>query len=243
MNSSKNNNDIIKKIESEMVKYTDLLTINTVENNENFIPINPTVIPNGYMANFSDMENVTGKNPLVRESIYTKLQTAQRILTEKNPNLTLYATYGYRSLDVQTKIFLDVLSKTNKEFFPNPIELYEEIHRYIAVPTVAGHPTGGAVDITIKNISTGKQLNFGSELYDFSNKLCYVFYKPLEDKAIENRSLLREVMIGAGFAPFDGEWWHFSYGDKEWAYYYNQKNAIFEQKTIRYFENFKDTHI
>jgi D-alanyl-D-alanine dipeptidase len=36
-------------------------------------------------------------------------------------------------------------------------------------------------------------------------------------------------MLGVGFAPFDGEWWHFSYGDKEWAAYYNKPNAVYEQ--------------
>jgi D-alanyl-D-alanine dipeptidase len=36
-------------------------------------------------------------------------------------------------------------------------------------------------------------------------------------------------MTSVGFAPFDGEWWHFSYGDREWAYFYKKKNALYGQ--------------
>ncbi|QQR69366.1 MAG: hypothetical protein IPI58_01405 [Alphaproteobacteria bacterium] len=36
-------------------------------------------------------------------------------------------------------------------------------------------------------------------------------------------------MTSVGFAPFDGEWWHFSYGDREWAKYYGRSHAIYSQ--------------
>ncbi len=36
-------------------------------------------------------------------------------------------------------------------------------------------------------------------------------------------------MLTAGFAPFDGEWWHFSFGDREWARFYGAENALYEQ--------------
>jgi D-alanyl-D-alanine dipeptidase len=227
----------IKKIESKMVTYTDLLSVPTKENGEECITIDPKVIPNGYMSNFSDMEKITGKNPFVRKSVYEKLQSAQKLLSEKHPNLSLYVTYGYRSLEIQTAIFLEVLAKTNHKFFASPVDLYEEIHRFIAVPTVAGHPTGGAVDLTIRDTTTTTELDFGSKLYDFSNKLCYVFYEPLATGAIKNRALLRETMLAVGFAPFDGEWWHFSYGDREWARYYNQKFAIYDQLPVSHFKS------
>ena len=41
--------------------------------------------------------------------------------------------------------------------------------------------------------------------------------------------MLREYMIKEGFAPYDGEWWHFSYGDKEWAFYYDKEKALYNQ--------------
>jgi len=36
-------------------------------------------------------------------------------------------------------------------------------------------------------------------------------------------------MVEAGFAPFTGEWWHFSYGDREWAAIWGRDAAIYEQ--------------
>jgi hypothetical protein len=40
---------------------------------------------------------------------------------------------------------------------------------------------------------------------------------------------LSPIMTKEGFAPYDGEWWHFSYGDKEWAFYYKQDKALYNQ--------------
>jgi D-alanyl-D-alanine dipeptidase len=34
-------------------------------------------------------------------------------------------------------------------------------------------------------------------------------------------------MVAAGFAPFYGEWWHFSYGDREWAAVYGEPAALY----------------
>ena len=64
---------------------------------------------------------------------------------------------------------------------------------------------------------------------DFNNPNIQVFSKNISKIAKNNRMLLRELMLKNEFAPFDGEWWHFSYGDKEWAYYYQKKAAIYTQ--------------
>ena len=42
-----------------------------------------------------------------------------------------------------------------------------------------------------------------------------------------NRGLLQDAMVAAGFAPFYGEWWHFSYGDREWAAFYYRPAALY----------------
>ena len=34
-------------------------------------------------------------------------------------------------------------------------------------------------------------------------------------------------MVAEGFAPFDGEWWHFSYGDREWAAFYGLSQTLY----------------
>jgi D-alanyl-D-alanine dipeptidase len=68
----------------------------------------------------------------------------------------------------------------------------------------------------------------GTKIWQFDHD-SYTFSPFVSKQAQINRQLLRKVMLEVGFAPFDGEWWHFSYGDKEWAKYYSQSYAIYEQ--------------
>jgi len=220
------------KLRKQIVKYKDLLSISTQDNNELFIKLNPKIIPNGYMSEMDDMEVITGKQIFVRTSVFEKLKQAQKKIKETNPDYTLYVTYGYRSLEVQTKKFLEQLHIAAKRHFRHAVDLYEKTHKLIAVPTVAGHPTGGAIDIVIKNTRTNQVLDFGSKQYDFLTKDCDVFAPKISAMGKANRVLLRELLMDCGFAPFDGEWWHFSYGDREWAYYYKQDKAIYSQKKV-----------
>ncbi|MDG9793800.1 M15 family metallopeptidase, partial [Brucella anthropi] len=136
--------------------------------------------------------------------------------------------YGYRHLDIQTKKFE---AEKARVLAGSPtlsgIELLETIHRFIAVPEVAGHPTGGAVDVRIVD-ENGRALDMGTALMDFSPDT-YVSSPFISREAWQNRQLLRACMVKSGFAPFEGEWWHFSYGDREWARYYCKPSALFTQ--------------
>jgi len=224
--------NIYQKLEQNMVKYQDLITVPIIENDESFVLVDRNVIPNKYLPKMSDMEKIIGKKIIVRKFVYEMLKTAQQILQKESPRLSLFLTYGYRSLSIQTTKFLERLRDCSTTFIQDPVDLYEEIHRSIAVPMVAGHPTGGAIDITIINTKTNKFLDFGTKQYDYTTKDFYVFSPNISNKAKDNRILLRSLMMRVGFAPFDGEWWHFSYGDREWAHYYKKKNAIYIQKVL-----------
>lgn len=222
------------QLENKMVKFQDLLSIKVKANNEPLMIIDPKIIPCGYLKNMSDMKKLFKNKIIVRKRVYKKLIKAQKDLKKINPSFSLYITYGYRSPAIQTRLFLKQLTRIScLKFFPNPFELYEEVHRFIAVPTVAGHPTGGAVDVLIDNADRKRFLDFGSKIYDFSTKKCYAFFPNISKQAKNNRLLLRKIMLENGFASFDGEWWHFSYGDREWACYYKKKNAIYNHVLIR----------
>lgn len=212
-------------LESQLVKYKDLKKIKVKECGEPLIVLSN--IKNGYQSEFNDMENILGKKILLRQTAVKKLILAQKLLKKMKPFWQFLVTYGYRSNEVQKKYFNRALKKLRLEY-QNKNLLYEAIHRQIAIPEVAGHPTGGAVDLTIIN---NKQINMGTKIYDFNNKDIYTFTPFIPLKAKKNRLLLRAVMLKAGFAPFDGEWWHFSFGDKEWAFYYKKSAAIYGKTT------------
>lgn len=220
--------DIYKKLESTMVTHRQLMTVEVQECGEPLVTLNRT--RNFYLPQRSDMIEMFGEVLVVRESVRQKLENADAFIRSRRPEVTLLVTYGYRTLEIQTLSFLAQLQKTTTKFYKDPYELYENVHRLIAVPTVAGHPTGGAVDVLIVNRQTGLPLNFGPEIYDFTTKDIYALSPYIGQEAQKNRKLLRDAMMTQGFAPYDGEWWHFSYGDKEWAFYYKQPHAIYEQK-------------
>lgn len=219
----------LASLEDRMVKYKNLCGVSVKENGEEFGFLNKYQIPNGYKKGVLDVKKIFGPNILVRKSVCQKLLEAQKQLQKEYPNLTFYVTYGYRSLKVQTERFITILKSVDSSFYPNPTDLYEEVHRCVAVPTVAGHPTGGAIDVIIKDKTYGKPLDFGSKQYDYSTKGSYVFFPNLNKIQKANRALLRKVLLKTGFAPFDGEWWHFSYGDCEWAFYYKKGQTIYSQ--------------
>lgn len=207
----------------KQILYRDLLTVAIRENGEALIPCVTDNIRSEYIQGMDDMNKFYSGNILIRKTVFDKLLQAQKILKRKHPSLILHITYGYRNLAVQSKKFQEQLIRIAKiRYWDDPLMLYEEVHKYVAVPSVAGHPTGGAVDVQIQS------LDFGSTIYDFSSE-CNFFSTTISSEQKKNRILLRNIMMTVGFAPFDGEWWHFSYGDREWAYYYGKPFAYYAQ--------------
>ncbi|QIL69113.1 M15 family metallopeptidase [Diaphorobacter sp. HDW4B] len=82
------------------------------------------------------------------------------------------------------------------------------------------HSTGGAVDVEIVD-GHGKVLDYGMEIRDWSvvePALCAPLCPSLTEAARCNRSQLAQLMEREGFAAYEHEWWHFSYGDQYWAH-------------------------
>ena len=177
----------------------------------------------------SDMYAYTKNSFFLRKSCIKMLKKASDFLKKVLPNAKLLLVYAYRHPDVQQKYFCEQCDLMKQKYdFLEKEQLFEMVHQLIAVPKVAGHPTGGAIDLTIQ--VEGKTLDMGTKIADFSDsEKIKPFSKQITDVQQKNRLLLRSIMVQAGFAPFDGEWWHFSYGDKEWAGYYKKPYAIYEQ--------------
>ena len=70
----------------------------------------------------------------------------------------------------------------------------------------------------------------GSKVLDYTNsKISYTYSPEIKEEHKKNRMFLKSLMENENFAPYLGEWWHFSYGDREWAKYYNKQYAIYQQ--------------
>ena len=77
----------------------------------------------------------------------------------------------------------------------------------------SSHSRGSAVDVTLIDMKTGKELDMGSP-FDFFGEASHPDYRGISDEQYENRMLLQKAMIRGGFEPLDCEWWHFRLKDE-----------------------------
>jgi len=86
---------------------------------------------------------------------------------------------------------------------------------YVANPAKgSNHNRAIAVDLSIIDLKTGKEIDMGTTFDNFTDTAGYDF-NFADAKIHENRKTLREIMIKNGFSPIANEWWHFSWRDKE----------------------------
>lgn len=132
-----------------IAQYPDLLRIKEAENNEPFVNLQSSPVPWEFDERFQVMASVLPGQIIIRKSVRSLLEQAQENLRKTRPDSRLLVTYGFRTLEIQTRMFLRFLIEECAEFVPDPVKLYDKVHKKVAVPTVAGHPTGGAVDVTL----------------------------------------------------------------------------------------------
>jgi D-alanyl-D-alanine dipeptidase len=211
----------------DILNYYDLAKIKAGENGENLISLNKTIPDIVCHYEKKDMLKYVGDEIFVRSTVADMLGKVSINLKNINSNYSLKVVYGYRHPEIQEAYF----EKRKAEIFAqepglSKEELLVKTHLFVAAPDVAGHVVGGAIDITITT-PTG-DLDMGTAIADFSDdKKIQTFFLGLSETQKNNRMLLHDLMIKFGFAPFYGEWWHFSYGDKEWAAFYEHENSIY----------------
>ena len=72
------------------------------------------------------------------------------------------------------------------------------------------HNRGSAVDLTIIDLRTGKELNMGTGFDNFTDSAHHSF-KNLPEEILKNRILLKSVMEKHGFKALETEWWHYTF--------------------------------
>jgi D-alanyl-D-alanine dipeptidase len=109
---------------------------------------------------------------------------------------------GYRPWYV-TKIFWDATPNDKKIFVADPA-------------TGSNHNRGCAVDLSLYDLKTGKEVKMPSG-YDEMSHRAYADYPGGTAAERARRDLLRRVMEKQGFTVYPEEWWHFDY--KDWKQY------------------------
>ena len=95
-----------------------------------------------------------------------------------------------------------------KPFFYPDLEKQELFNKgYIAKQS--SHSRGSTVDLTLLNMTTGREVDMGGP-FDFFSELSHPDYRDITEEQYNNRMMLQQVMVRNGFEPIDCEWWHFT---------------------------------
>ncbi|MES2875975.1 MAG: M15 family metallopeptidase [Patescibacteria group bacterium] len=178
-----------------------------------------------------DMKHLTGETIYVRDMLAEKLAKVNRELGRSS--MRLLVTYGYRHPEVQ-RAYFEVRREEIAQY--NPLMIGEELdaytHNFVAIPSLGGHPAAAAVDLTILD-RDNIPLDMGTGIADYTDpEKIRTDHPGLTYRQIGNRAILHDAMVDENFAPFYGEWWHFSYGDREWGAFYDTP-ALYDQVDFR----------
>lgn len=134
---------------------------------------------------------------ILRAGVAQQLSQVQTDLEKQGLGLKVYDCY--RPLAIQKVLW---------KIKPDP--------RYVADPVGGSrHNRGASVDVTLID-RTGKELPMPTEFDDFSDRASRT-YNNLPENVRQNRQLLEDAMVKAGFTPLVTEWWHFD--GKGWQNY------------------------
>lgn len=127
-----------------------------------------------------------------RKATAQALVAAQKDFVARGYSLKLFDCY--RPLSVQKKMW-KILPGTH----------------YVANPAKGSkHNRGAAVDLTLVEIATGKEVDMGTPFDTFSPK-AHHSYTDLPKEVLVHRQLLKEVLGKHNFKPIFSEWWHYEY--------------------------------
>ena len=175
------------------------------------------------LKDLRELESIKFSRPdgtyYVREEVWSKMKRiAEKV---KKDGLGIMVFSAYRSIESQESLWQDALVETRRK---NPdIKDEQEIIRitekFVARPENSPHCTGGSIDVVFYDLITGESLDFGTNEQNKHTEVSYTDYPILSPEAKKNRSLLEQVFSDKGFTNYPLEWWHYSYGNHEWAAY------------------------
>ncbi|ARG97728.1 M15 family metallopeptidase [Legionella micdadei] len=172
-------------------------------------------------------------SPLIygRNAVLKRLLKAVELLPQEYSFL-LWDVYRPRA--IQAALF-EWMRKEILVKFPhlNDQENFEETKKYVSLPAKVGdaycppHLSGGAIDLTLCETTSGKELDMGTPFDDCTTRAHRDYFDQManlsfEEKSIkQRRQLLRRVLEKVGFTSYQYEWWHFDFGNLFWSRIHN----------------------
>lgn len=163
------------------------------------------------------------KRMLARKEVIDRIRRAHGLLPDPF-SLTVLDTW--RSTDAQRE-----LGRIYRKIYPDLDASY--VSDPDDTELLAPHTLGAAVDLTLS--VDGHPLPLGSDFDQFDATAGVMHLERKGDLSEQEelnrdlRRLLGKVMLAAGFAPLESEWWHWSYGDQRWAAFTGKQETLYSQ--------------
>lgn len=171
----------------------------------------------------------------LRQSAYNKLVKAEASLP---PGMHFCLYEGYRSLKLQQSLFEQHYAKVKKlhpdwskeKIFIETTKLVSPVRNLDGSKNIPPHSTGGAIDVYLID-DNGNPLEMGIHPKDWQNdvdsSLSETASTRISAQAQENRRMMSKALNSVGFVNYPTEYWHWSYGDRYWAYARRETHAIY----------------
>jgi len=142
--------------------------------------------------NFTHKKVYTLARAFARLKVARALAIAEHELSQQGLGLKVFDAYRPYAA---TLLFWDIIHDT----------------AYVASPvTGSRHNRGCAVDVTLVELKTGKELVMPTPFDDFSIRASAT-YQQIPEDAKKNRQLLIQTMSKYGFSVYPSEWWHYDF--------------------------------
>lgn len=164
---------------------------------------------------------------LVRAGLADRLAAADACLP---PGIRLRVVEGHRSVERQRAIIGSYAAEL-RALHPGigRGELERLTSRFVSPVDVAPHVAGAAVDLTLVD-ACGDELDLGTAIDatpEESDGRCWFAADGIGADARAHRTLLSQVLHGAGLVNYPTEWWHWSHGDRYWALVSGADHAVY----------------
>lgn len=162
----------------------------------------------------------------IRSSVLQRLEEAAKSL-DGTYQLVLRA--GHRPMSVQKQL-LHEATQNYVHQYPHVTEAealaYARLYVSDPATTLPPHCCGAAVDVTLYDPAAQTYVDFGSPMNQYT-EVSHLHTSDITPAQAANRHRLLTAMLDAGFASYRTEWWHYSYGDEVWAWFYGKDACLF----------------
>lgn len=147
---------------------------------------------------------------LTKEALSALAQAAED-LRKQGYRLLIWDSYRpQKAVDNFVKWINNPDDKGDKSFYPDLQKSDLLAGEYIMAKS--GHTRGSTVDLTIIK-KDGSPVDMGGT-FDLFSEISHPDYQNITDEQKNNRKILHDAMIKAGFQGIESEWWHFTLKDE-----------------------------